>query len=353
MCLFKSKKKESGSSDKKNKEENSETLFLSQIDKFINRTSKKQWWILGLTAMLSILSIYTFITCYFSLPLHKMAEDAVHLTPKTQNTIIHINGGLQKIGESDLSYDTGICDELSRRIENVENRYSTLVSEIGIWIAFLVGIVTIITLIIGYIFQDKAKEEYQEIFAQLFETNKQLKEFKNKFEDEFLLTEKFYHSCLGLQAIYMNTNFTTPLIKSMVSTMLYDISELKNKAYTTSNDWVHRTDEFLMLYKTLHYIFPLLRNKNVIRENIFQVQLLLDKLSRLLSLQGRLKAILPLSNTDRNEEIPNEAKKLEIQSLGKEIYELIEVIFKQISILSTALHNEANTDIYRENSSNN
>ena len=226
-----SQKNESSTSDKKNKEEISETLFLSQIDKSINSTSKKQWWILGLTALLSILSIYTFITCYFSLPMYKMTEDMAHLTPKTQNTIIHVNGGFQKIEESDLSSDTSKCDELSRRIENVENRYSTLVSEIGIWIAFLVGIMTIITLIIGYIFQDKAKEEYQEIFAQLFETNKQLKEFKNKFEDEFLLTEKFYHSCLGLQAIYMDAVFTTPLIKSMVSTMLYDISELKNKAY--------------------------------------------------------------------------------------------------------------------------
>lgn len=313
------------------------------------KANRKLWWILILNTLLCGLTTYSIIVYKFSLPECSQPTKDSKSSAQLPNTIINFNNSSQKIEQTDFIQKKTESNDLANRIANIENRYSTLVSEIGIWITFLVGIITIITLIIGYIFQDKAKEQYIEISLQLDDTNKQLKHFKKKFENEFLLKEKFYHSCLSLQAIYMNTNFTTPLIKSMVSNMLCSLSEIsklctsdETNSNDISNDWISRSDEFLMLHKTLNYIFPILRSKNEIIENVYQIQALQDKLCRLLFLQGKLKAILPLSEKD---ETLSEKEQFEKKKLIEEIKELINIIFNQTKILATALHREANNDI--------
>lgn len=314
----------------------SETEFLNQLEQLFHKTNKKQWFILIFTGILCILAIYLIITYKFSLPQYEEVTNEVRLLPlpNIQNSIINYN-------ECDCPSKKNKCNDLSKRIENIEERYSTLVSEIGIWITFLVGIMTIITLIIGYILQDKAKEQYKGISFQLYKTNKQLINFKEKFKNEFLLKENFYHSCLGLQAIYMNTKFTTPLIKSMVSKMLYNISELRNIATKTSNEWITRSDEFLMLHKTLNYIFPILRSKNEIVNNVYQIQSLQDKLTRLLFLQGKLISNLPLDK----QEVKSGENSPE-KELITEIKSLIDLIFSQANSLARILQDEARKDIY-------
>ena len=291
----------------------------------IESSSNKQWWIWGFSVVFCVSSLILSLIIYrYALPKHDNIQyfiDSRDNFSKNQENILHYN-------------------DLSKRVENIEDRYSTFVAEIGIWITFMAGIIPIITLIISYVVQDKANEKFKTTNKLVEGTRKDLECFKNKFEEEFKLKERFYHSCLGLQAINMLRNVTTPLIKSMVYKMLLDISELRAISPQNSS-WISKYNEFLMLHNTLHYIFPILKGEENVVISTYQIQSLQDKLYRLIILQGKLIAISSTkSKSEKGESMTTEEKNIQ-----EETSNLIDLIFKQISFLSNILQEESCEDM--------
>lgn len=238
-------------------------------------------------------------------------------------------------------------EALKDSIKAIDNRYTTLLAELAIWIAALVGVMTVLTIIIEYIFKHRAKEEYDEMFNKIeLEKNKMLGKITKSEEylQELHRWVNFYNACTGLQALHSSIRISTPMLKHLLSDMFYEAVEIKEQLLKIETKKCSLA--YLTIYRTLDYIYPLLINEYVDLE-IKHISSLRDNLYRLILLLEMYRdnyEIGQAEHCDIEQENDNCARR---NNGNSEVANLVIVVINQIEMLASILKTEARRDVQK------
>lgn len=242
----------------------------------------------------------------------------------------------------DISNESEIIKILQANIKSIDDRYTTFVAEVAIWIAVLVAIMTVLTILIEYIYKTRANEEYNEL-SNLIESEKELMLKKiSQRETEMLQLQswvEFCNACTGLQALHSSIRISTPMLKHLLSDMFKETVNIKEQLLKL--DSKKCSFAFLTLYRTLDYIYPLLIGEYVELE-IKHITCLRDNLYRLILLQK-----LEVDTNDEKIESVEQVndKSVDTKKTRQEIERLVSQVIIQIEILASILKTEAKDDI--------
>lgn len=242
----------------------------------------------------------------------------------------------------DISNESEIIKILQANIKSIDDRYTTFVAEVAIWIAVLVAIMTVLTILIEYIYKTRANEEYNEL-SNLIESEKELMLKKiSQRETEMLQLQswvEFCNACTGLQALHSSIRISTPMLKHLLSDMFKETVNIKEQLLKL--DSKKCSFAFLTLYRTLDYIYPLLIGEYVELE-IKHITCLRDNLYRLILLQK-----LEIDANDEKIESVEQVndKSVDTKKTRQEIERLVSQVIIQIEILASILKTEAKDDI--------
>lgn len=242
----------------------------------------------------------------------------------------------------DISNESEIIKILQANIKSIDDRYTTFVAEVAIWIAVLVAIMTVLTILIEYIYKTRANEEYNEL-SNLIESEKELMLKKiSQRETEMLQLQswvEFCNACTGLQALHSSIRISTPMLKHLLSDMFKETVDIKEQLLKL--DSKKCSFAFLTLYRTLDYIYPLLIGEYVELE-IKHITCLRDNLYRLILLQ-KLEVDANDEKIESVEQVND--KSVDTKKTRQEIERLVSQVIIQIEILASILKTEAKDDI--------
>lgn len=249
----------------------------------------------------------------------------------------------------DISNESEIIKILQANIKSIDDRYTTFVTEVAIWIAALVGVMTVLTILIEYIYKTRAKEEYNEL-SNLIESEKEqmLKKISERETEMRQLQSwvEFYNACTGLQALHSSIRISTPMLKHLLSDMFQETVNIKEQLLKL--DSKRCSLAYLTLYRTLDYIYPLLIGEYV-ELKIQHITCLRDNLYRLILLQK-----LEVDATDEQIELERmnhmekaAEKSIEVKKTKQEIEILVPLVMNQIEMLASILKTEAKSDIQK------
>lgn len=242
----------------------------------------------------------------------------------------------------DISNESEIIKILQANIKSIDDRYTTFVAEVAIWIAVLVAIMTVLTILIEYIYKTRANEEYNEL-SNLIESEKELMLKKiSQRETEMLQLQswvEFCNACTGLQALHSSIRISTPMLKHLLSDMFKETVNIKEQLLKL--DSKKCSFAFLTLYRTLDYIYPLLIGEYVELE-IKHITCLRDNLYRLILLQ-KLEVDANDEKIESVEQVND--KSVDTKKTRQEIERLVSQVIIQIEILASILKTEAKDDI--------
>lgn len=249
----------------------------------------------------------------------------------------------------DISNESEIIKILQANIKSIDDRYTTFVTEVAIWIAALVGVMTVLTILIEYIYKTRAKEEYNELSNLIDSEKEQMLKKISERETEMRQLQswvEFYNTCTGLQALHSSIRISTPMLKHLLSDMFQETVNIKEQLLKL--DSKRCSLAYLTLYRTLDYIYPLLIGEYV-ELKIQHITCLRDNLYRLILLQKlEVDATDEKLELERTSHIEKAAEKsIEINKAKQEIEKLVPLVMDQIEMLASILKTEAKSDIQK------
>lgn len=170
--------------------------------------------------------------------------------------------GQQKTGQVSQT----VLEELERTvkwqeksIEELRERYSDLLTELGIWMTVLTGVMAVVTIILEFMFRERAEERYQKLENKMDE--------EARLYEELKLKEKYNHACSEVWGIHSVLRLSTPMVKNVLADMMEAAVELL-EFYDEADKVIEETKKeelfkrkrmfWLQMYRTLSYILPIM-----------------------------------------------------------------------------------------------
>lgn len=148
-----------------------------------------------------------------------------------------------------------------KAIGELRERYSDLLTELGIWVTVLTGVMAVVTIILEFMFHNRAEKRYQEMEDKLKQERKRHKEIQ--------LKEEYNHACMEVWSIHTVLRLTTPMVNDFMADMLEAAEKLLEYYDKTDKELEKKKEDplkrrrvlWLQMYRTLNYVLPILNSR--------------------------------------------------------------------------------------------
>ncbi len=183
---------------------------------------------------------------------------------------------------------------IDKKLDDLSDSYSNLLTQLSIWVSLLIGIVGIVSILIQFIFTNQYKDIYNQVMNKLEDWEEILKKNEAKIQ--------YYDACMCLQSlITLQKDLPSPtyhkLLADVFRMALYSILKDYNYEKGINNEicW-----KLIILNQTLTDIYPSLSTSNCYL-SVPLITSLREDLSRLIILKQRELGIGEKGSDDRSE----------------------------------------------------
>lgn len=183
---------------------------------------------------------------------------------------------------------------IDKKLDDLSDSYSNLLTQLSIWVSLLIGIVGIVSILIQFIFTNQYKDIYNQVMNKLEDWEEILKKNEAKIQ--------YYDACMCLQSlITLQKDLPNPtyhkLLADVFRMALYSILKDYNYEKGINNEicW-----KLIILNQTLTDIYPSLSTSNCYL-SVPLITSLREDLSRLIILKQRELGIGEKGSDDRSE----------------------------------------------------